>query len=322
MRISIKDSRLYLALVALIVVSVVGGCAKKSLPLNPPRVQAASGDFTAADEVAPPQAGAGSGAASAAKSEARKAKEAAEKEAAESATSAASGAGITEETLAESESSFPSGSFRPGENYLSGAILGSGGTGEAGSAGGAGGPTSGSGSLSGGLGGLAPGAGGKSDLGSGGFNEFSGSGPTVGEGSRAGGLGKFAPGAGQAGNLDVARMIPFVETADLTDVHFKFDRFDLDPHSKNILAKNAQWLKSHPDVKVEIQGHCDERGTNNYNLGLGERRALSTKKYLMALGISQDRLFTISYGEERPFCTEHNENCWWQNRRGHFLVSK
>ena len=80
-------------------------------------------------------------------------------------------------------------------------------------------------------------------------------------------------------------------------------------------------LKHHPETKVEIQGHADERGTNNYNLGLGERRAQSVKKYLMALGIEKDRLYSISYGEERPFCKDSNQNCWWQNRRGHFLIA-
>lgn len=119
-----------------------------------------------------------------------------------------------------------------------------------------------------------------------------------------------------------SNMIPFEPTTELTDIHFKFDKYDLDDAAKELLKRNAVWLKSHPEVKIQIQGHSDERGTNNYNLGLGERRALSAKKYLMALGIEKDRLFTVSYGEEKPFCVQSNENCWWQNRRGHFLVSK
>ncbi|MFQ5674212.1 MAG: peptidoglycan-associated lipoprotein Pal [Nitrospinales bacterium] len=385
MRVSIKGSELYLVLAALIVVGFVGGCAKKQLPLNPPGVRAAGGGLAAAETIAPPQAAPEGGAASAPSAAAPAAKS----ETKEAATAGAEPEApvmsmpflpnITEETITEAESSFPSGSFRPGESYLSGGIPGAGGGSGAGTGGGpggsfqpgesrlsgggpgtsggpgaggsfggsfqpgesylsdggpgaggptfrsgssAGGPVFGSGSPAGGLGGLAKGSGGRSNLGSGRPGEFAGGGPTVGEGSRAGGLGGLAPGATQSGNLDIARMIPFGETADLIDVHFKFDQYNLDAHNKNILAKNARWLAAHPDVKIEIQGHCDERGTNNYNLGLGERRALSTKKYLMALGISQDRLFTISYGEERPFCTESNENCWWQNRRGHFLVSK
>lgn len=120
----------------------------------------------------------------------------------------------------------------------------------------------------------------------------------------------------------VAKMLPFQPTTELTDIHFKFDRFDLDEFNKGVLRVNARWLRQHSNVKVEIQGHCDERGTNNYNLALGERRALSAKKYLMALGIEESRLFVISYGEEKPFCVESAEHCWWQNRRGHFLISK
>lgn len=120
----------------------------------------------------------------------------------------------------------------------------------------------------------------------------------------------------------VAKSLPFQTTADLRDIHFKYNRHDLDDTAKGILKKNAQWLNQHPEIKVEIQGHCDERGTNNYNLGLGERRALQTKKYLQALGVGARRMISISYGEENPLCTESSENCWWQNRRGHFLVSK
>ncbi|MFQ5671984.1 MAG: peptidoglycan-associated lipoprotein Pal [Nitrospinales bacterium] len=119
----------------------------------------------------------------------------------------------------------------------------------------------------------------------------------------------------------MSKMLPFRSTRALDDVHFQFDKYDLDATSKAILQKNAQWLKQHPGVKLEIQGHTDERGTNNYNLGLGERRAQSVKNYLLALGIDKSRLFAISYGEEKPFCLESKENCWWQNRRGHFMVS-
>lgn len=118
-----------------------------------------------------------------------------------------------------------------------------------------------------------------------------------------------------------ARMLPFRATTDLKDIHFKYDKYDLDDDSKKSLQKNADWLKEHPGIKVEIQGHCDERGTNNYNLGLGDRRANATKQYLTALGVDAARLFTISYGEEKPFCTESNESCWWQNRRSHFMIS-
>lgn len=138
-----------------------------------------------------------------------------------------------------------------------------------------------------------------------------------GAGAGAGGAGAGAGGAGQE-----ARSLDFQPTTDLGDVFFAFDKYDLDDNSKKALQKNADWLKQHPGTKTQIEGHCDERGTNNYNLALGERRALSTKKYLVALGVEDSRIYTISYGEEKPFCMEHKESCWQQNRRGHFLISK
>lgn len=119
-----------------------------------------------------------------------------------------------------------------------------------------------------------------------------------------------------------ARLFSYRNTAELKDVHFEFDRYDLDERSRNVLSENASFLKEHPRVKVEIQGHCDERGTNNYNLALGQRRANSTKRFLKTLGIPDTRMHVISYGEEKPFCAESNENCWWRNRRAHFLVAR
>ena len=119
-----------------------------------------------------------------------------------------------------------------------------------------------------------------------------------------------------------ARLFSYRSTAELKDVHFKFDRYDLDALSKNVLSENATFLKDHPGVRVEIQGHCDERGTNNYNLALGQRRANSTKRFLKSMGIPETRMHVISYGEEKPFCAESNENCWQRNRRAHFLVAR
>ena len=118
------------------------------------------------------------------------------------------------------------------------------------------------------------------------------------------------------------RLQSYHATAELKDIHFNFDQYDLDSNTKKILEENAAYLKSHPDMRVEIQGHCDARGTNNYNIALGERRAHSTKKYLMAQGIDSSRMNVISYGEEKPFCSDSNENCWYQNRRAHFMVAK
>lgn len=121
--------------------------------------------------------------------------------------------------------------------------------------------------------------------------------------------------------LQEARTLPFAEEKQLQDIHFDYDRDILDAQTKSILRSNAEWLKKNPNARVEIQGHADERGTNNYNLGLGERRALQTKKYLISLGVDESRLYTISYGEEKPFCFDSNENCWWENRRAHFTVA-
>lgn len=128
-----------------------------------------------------------------------------------------------------------------------------------------------------------------------------------------------APGAEA---IQETRLIPdFRDEQQLQDVHFEYDRDKLDSQTKSILKANADWLKKNPNARVEIQGHADERGTNNYNLGLGERRALQTKKYLIKMGIDESRLYTISYGEEKPFCFDSNENCWWENRRAHFTVA-
>jgi peptidoglycan-associated lipoprotein len=87
-----------------------------------------------------------------------------------------------------------------------------------------------------------------------------------------------------------------------------------------ILKENAALLHKYPKVKIQIEGHCDERGTNEYNLALGERRANSTRNYLISLGISPDRISTISYGEERPLDPGHNEEAWAKNRRAHFVI--
>ena len=119
-----------------------------------------------------------------------------------------------------------------------------------------------------------------------------------------------------------ARRLPYRSSDSLKDIHFAFDRYELDDQSRAVLRENATYLKSHPESRIEIQGHCDERGTNNYNVALGQRRAHSTKVYLAAQGIDDSRIHIVSYGEEKPFCFDSNENCWWQNRRAHFLVAE
>lgn len=110
------------------------------------------------------------------------------------------------------------------------------------------------------------------------------------------------------------------EQGPLKDIPFPFDSYDLDESARSVLRDNATWLKDHARSKVEIEGHCDERGTVEYNLALGTKRAGVAKEYFAALGIGADRLTTISYGEELPLCHEHNESCWQKNRRVHFVV--
>ena len=112
----------------------------------------------------------------------------------------------------------------------------------------------------------------------------------------------------------------FAAVPELADVFFDFDKYDIRPGDAKTLDANANWLKSNSNHLVLIEGHCDERGTNEYNLALGERRAKSTMNYLVSQGVQANRITIISYGEERPQCTEHNEACWAKNRRAHFLV--
>ena len=118
----------------------------------------------------------------------------------------------------------------------------------------------------------------------------------------------------------VAREAETKAVPQLGDIHFDFDKSDIRADSREILQKNADWLQNNPDIKIQIEGHCDERGTAEYNLALGERRAMSTKKYLISLGMSADRIYTISYGEELPIDPNHSEDAWSKNRRAHFLV--
>jgi len=106
----------------------------------------------------------------------------------------------------------------------------------------------------------------------------------------------------------------------LKDVYFDFDRYDLRADAREILKANSVWLKANPAAQVQIEGHCDERGTTEYNVALGSRRAESVKDYLVTLGTSADHLSTISYGEEVPVCREQTEECWQQNRRVRFVV--
>ena len=118
-----------------------------------------------------------------------------------------------------------------------------------------------------------------------------------------------------------ARRLPYRSSDHLKDIHFAFDQHNLDAASRAVLQKNAVYLRAHPESRIAIQGHCDERGTNNYNLALSERRALSTRAYLVSQGIDESRVHVVALGEEQPFCFDSNEKCWYQNRRAHFLIA-
>jgi peptidoglycan-associated lipoprotein len=108
----------------------------------------------------------------------------------------------------------------------------------------------------------------------------------------------------------------------LKPVYFAFDSSAIRPGDAKTLDASAAWLKAHPDQLTLIEGHCDERGTNEYNLALGERRAKAAMSYLVSKGVEAGRITMISYGKERPVCTEHNEACWSKNRRDNFLSKK
>ncbi len=112
----------------------------------------------------------------------------------------------------------------------------------------------------------------------------------------------------------------FTAVAALKDVFFEFDKYDIRAEDAKTLDANATWLKANAENLVLIEGHCDERGTNEYNLALGERRAKAAMNYLVSQGVQANRITIISYGEERPLCNEKNESCWSKNRRAHFLV--
>jgi peptidoglycan-associated lipoprotein len=107
----------------------------------------------------------------------------------------------------------------------------------------------------------------------------------------------------------------------LKDVYFDFDRYNLDDDDRAILRADAEWLKKNPAARVQIEGHCDERGTSEYNLALGAKRAQAAKDYLVTLGVTENRLSTISYGEEIPVCRDATESCWKENRRDRFVRS-
>lgn len=112
------------------------------------------------------------------------------------------------------------------------------------------------------------------------------------------------------------------EKGKFDDIHFAYDQYDISPDAQITLQAVASWLNKNTSAKILIEGHCDDRGTNEYNLALGDRRAKAARDYLVALGIAAGRVETISYGEEEPLCSEPNEECWTKNRRAHFVILK
>jgi peptidoglycan-associated lipoprotein len=115
---------------------------------------------------------------------------------------------------------------------------------------------------------------------------------------------------------------PSGENGPLEDVHFDYDRAELSDQARAILEKHALWLQNHRAAKVVVEGHCDERGTVDYNLALGDKRARVAREYLVSLGVAGDRLQTVSYGKEKPLDPASNEQAWARNRRAHFVVSR
>jgi peptidoglycan-associated lipoprotein len=145
-------------------------------------------------------------------------------------------------------------------------------------------------------------------------------GPAPGEG--AGGVGAGLGEEGLTGSsLDRAkRGLGPEEDGILKDVHFGFDQYELDASSNQVVSTNIEWLRQNSRSKVELEGHCDARGTIEYNLALGAKRAKSVKDALVTQGIAADRISTISYGKELPLCHEENDACWARNRRVHFVI--
>lgn len=124
--------------------------------------------------------------------------------------------------------------------------------------------------------------------------------------------------AGGIGFMGCSQQVKKPTAAQLKRIHFDFDKYNVKTEFQGQMKDNAAWIQGHAGSKVTIEGHCDERGSTEYNIALGDRRAKSAKSYLQNLGVAGDRLATISYGEEKPLCTQHNESCWWQNRRAEF----
>lgn len=150
--------------------------------------------------------------------------------------------------------------------------------------------------------------------------------PTLADNSTAGRKdGSSAPNRGaqsQSSLDDLRRGQPPVTPADspLKEIYFDYDSYALRTDARESLKGDAEWLKRNPGVRVTVEGHCDERGTTEYNLALGAKRAQAAKEYLISLGLPADRISTTSFGSETPVCRDHTDECWQRNRRGRFVV--
>ena len=142
---------------------------------------------------------------------------------------------------------------------------------------------------------------------------------TTGSKAMSAGSGKRMP---PAGAMSTENMSGQAAMMMLADIHFDFDRYDIRPPDAEVLKKDYAWFKENPEKRVKIEGNCDERGSIEYNLALGQRRADATKDFLMTLGVSAGELKTISYGKEQPVDPGHNEEAWAKNRRAHLEAEK
>lgn len=147
---------------------------------------------------------------------------------------------------------------------------------------------------------------------------FGGSGGSGNNGNRL--MAKSDPGAANRQLAEIRAEQVASVAAGLRDVFFAYDSFSITEEGRLALTNNAEWIKANPATQLKIEGHCDERGTSAYNLVLGEKRAKAVRNYLVELGVGSNDLSVVSYGKERPFCTEHAESCYSQNRRGHLVV--
>jgi peptidoglycan-associated lipoprotein len=127
-------------------------------------------------------------------------------------------------------------------------------------------------------------------------------------------------GASSLDSLRSGRSTATPNSSPLKDAFFAFDRYDLSEQARVALKANAEWLKANPSARVQIEGHCDERGADDYNMALGAKRAQAAMDFLASMGVPANRLSTVSYGEEVPSCKEHMESCWEKNRRARFVV--